>query len=147
MGEYLWACVCYRDISLPFQSYPMSLIFACFHGGLKFFPFEYSPRNDLVELGKQLPVPLNSFVAGPQQAAPAFSSQESRQVTVSRPSQERGCLEAPVSTRGGDPAVLTGPAPRSAHTGYTFLALPMVHPGVLVSSLAGNPCRAGAVWG
>lgn len=78
----------------------MSLIFACFHGGLKFFPFEHSPRNDLVELGKQLPVPLKSCVAGPQQAAPAFGSQESRQVAGSWPPQGRGCLEAPVSTRG-----------------------------------------------
>ena len=132
----------------PFQSYPMSLISACFHGGLKFFAFEYSPRNDNVDLGKQLAVPLNSFFAGLQQAAPAFSL-EGVLPGDSVPGRLRstGAWKRLFSHAGNDPAVLTVPVPRSAQTGYIFLALPRVHPGVLDSSLDANPCRVGAVWG
>lgn len=120
----------------------MSLISACFHGRLKFFAFEYSPRNDNVELGKQLPVPLNSFFAGLQQAAPAFSLE--------------GVLP-------GDsvPGRLRSAGACFRTLGMTqlfslcrFLALHKLgafsvpcQGFTLGSSLDENPCRVGAVWG
>ena len=83
----------------------------------------------------------------------ALVYRESLQVTLPIPAPRRSpdaelrCREALVLHAGNEPAVLTLPAPPSAQIGYIFRALPSFHPGVLFSSLDGNPCRVGAVWG